>query len=330
VKPTINLEVLIFVLSKILNTTIIRANYQLKQLHGGTVGNVWLLEGFAYAQSIELSFKVVLKIQKKWERYGDPNSWRREYDLYESKLGDFFLDNLRWPKCYHMEMHENEFELWLEYIDGTSGQDLTGDMYEAAAYELGRFQGKLYNEAPPELKNIVNLSEPDAMEKFYRHYKSWDVVYDYIRSDSCEIPKHLCDMIISADETAGDMFLRIKQLPVVLCHRDFWITNIFYSFGCINLIDWDTTGWGYLGEDIVSLIADEADVENMVEYYHRCMIAYRRGFSEFENISHIDNLYIRERIVLHFGYRLIEWYLDAKTHKDKQFHLDTLQKIYEL
>lgn len=41
-----------------------------------------------------------------------------------------------------MNEEENDTQIWMEYIDGISGLDLTGDMYERAAEELGRFQGK--------------------------------------------------------------------------------------------------------------------------------------------------------------------------------------------
>ena len=327
----INTETLTAVLSKMLNSQVLSAEYKTTQLHGGTVGNVVLITGTAeISDKNTLPFNAVLKTTKKWERYADPDSWRREYDLYASNLGTCFLDSMKWPVCYHSEADENETQLWLEFIEGTTGLDLTGEMYERAAEELGRLQGKLYTEKPKELQSITNLSGVDAMEKFYLHYKSWNVVYDYVRSDKSEIPKHLCNMIISADENADKMFALIKELPVVFCHRDFWVTNIFHSNGNIMLIDWDTTGWGYLGEDIVSLIADEADVENMVEYYHKCEAAYRRGFSEYADISHINNIYVLERIILHFGYRLVEWYLNAKTPEGKQLHLDTLQKIYEI
>lgn len=32
---------------------------------------------------------------------------------------------------------------------------------------------------------------------------------------------------------------------------------------------------GYLGEDLASLIADEADIDHMVEYYRRCIRQYK-------------------------------------------------------
>ena len=168
------------------------------------------------------------------------------------------------------------------------------------------------------------------MKDFYLYYRSNKELYDYIRSNDCEIPKHLCAMIIEADENADETWSRVEKLPVVLCHRDFWVTNIFCSGDEIVLIDWDTTGWGYIGEDLVSLIADEADVNNMLEYYRKCVPAYRRGFSEYLDISYIADLYIRQRIILHFGYRLVEWYLNSESSDKKALQINTLQKIYEM
>lgn len=334
-------ETLIQVLSNMLGTKIIWADFHDNQLHGGTVGEVQLLTGNAKTfDGGTLPYKVVLKTQKKWERYGDPDSWRREYDLYKSNFGALFSESLRWPECYHVEMNEaeNETQIWMEYIDGVSGLELTGDMYERAAEELGRFQGKLHAEQPDFLQNLTNLSNEDYMKNFYLHYRSWNRVYDYVRSDDCEIPKHLCKMLIDIDETANEIFNRIEKLPIVLCHRDFWVTNIFYSGGKTILIDWDTAGWGYLGEDIASLIADEADIERMVEYYRRCIPAYYKGFSEYADISHVTDPCVYEMILLMFGYRLIEWFMDSgsgnKLHdaddNERTQHIHTLQKIYEM
>lgn len=234
----IRFDTLTHTLSKMLGKNIIRADYQTKQLHGGTLGDVQLVTGIAETTGGErLPYRVVLKIQKKFERYGDPGSWRREYDLYTSDFGKVFIDSLRWPECYHAELNVDEWQMWMEYIDGVSGLDLTGVMYERAALELGRFQGKLYAEQPAFLQNLSNLSNVEFMKNFYLHYRSWNVVYDYIRSDACEIPRHLCKMLIDIDENADEIFSRIKRLPVVLCHRDFWVANIFYSDGKIILID---------------------------------------------------------------------------------------------
>lgn len=323
-------ETLTQVLSKISGKNIIDASYQTKQLQGGTLGEVWLVTGMAEAaDGLKLPYKVVLKIQKKWERYGDPDSWRREYDLYRSELGKVFTDSFRWPECYFLEIKDEEIQIWMEYIDGISGLDLTGEMYERAAEEIGRFQGRLYAEQPTFFRNLNNLSSVDYAKNYYLHYRSWEVVYNYIRSDECDIPRHLCRMLIDLDENADEIFSRIEKLPKVLCHRDFWVANIFYSDDKIRIIDWDTAGWGYLGEDLASLIADEADVEHMVDYYHRCIPAYYKGFSEYADLSHITDSCIREIILIMFGYRLIEWYMFAESSDTKTQHLKTLQKIYE-
>ncbi len=326
-----NIEILKRALSKKFDTNIINADFHTKQLHGGTLGDVQLVTGVAVAaDSTELPYRIVMKTQRKWERYGDPDSWRREYDLYASELSTFFTDLFRWPECYHAEMNDDEIQLWMEYIDGVSGLNLTGEMYELAAYELGRFQGRLYAEKPAFLYNLTNLSKIDYAKNFYLHYRSWNVVYDYIRSADCEIPKHLCKMLIGIDEESERIFSRIESLPVVLCHRDFWVANIFCSDNKIALIDWDTTGWGYMGEDIASLIADEADVDNISEYYNKCIPAYYKGFSEFSEVPHSKDNCIHELILIMFGYRLVEWYMNAESPEERALQLNTLQKIYEM
>ena len=329
----INIKTLTQVLGKMLRKDIIKADYQTKSLHGGTLGDVRLVTGTAETNDGELlPYSFVLKSQKKWERFADPGSWRREYDLYKSDLGAFFSEELRWPECYYAEINEteDEIQLWLEYIEGITGLDLTPGMYERAAYELGHFQGRLAAGQPEVLKNLTNLSQPENAKKFYLHYRSWNVVYDYIRSENCEIPKHLCQMLIDIDENEDEIWERIENLPIIFCHRDFWVTNIFYDNEKIVLIDWDTTGWGYLGEDIASLIADEADIPNMLENYQRCVPAYYRGFSEYVDVSHIKDHCIYELILVLFGYRMIEWFLHTESADEKKMNSETLQKVYEM
>jgi thiamine kinase-like enzyme len=329
----IELEKLLYVLNQRFKTDIISADCQTMPLQGGTVGKVYLVTGIAErVGGNKLPYRIVLKIQNKWERYGDLGSWRREYDLYSSDLGSTFSQSLRWPICYHAELNaeENEYQLWLEYIDGVTGLDLTGDMYEKAALELGRFQGKLYAEQPAVLQNLTNLSHADLMKNTYLHYRSWPVVYDYIRSENCGFPLHVRQMLIDIDEQADEIFARIEKLPLVLCHRDFWVANLIYAEGSIALIDWDTSGWGYLGEDLASLIADEPDIDHMVEYYQRCVPAYYKGFSEYAPVTRIADHCVYEIILLVFGYRLVEGYLHTEADDEKTKHAHTLQKIYEM
>jgi len=114
---------------------------------------------------------------------------------------------------------------------------MTPQMYERAAMELGRFQGKLYAEQPNVLQQLANLSNTNYLKDFYMKYRLWPEVYDYIRSDSCELPKKLCKMLIDIDKQADEIFARIERLPIVFCHRDFWVTNILCTHQEIGLID---------------------------------------------------------------------------------------------
>lgn len=324
-------EGVIKALTEKLGEQVIDVTFETIPLHGGTLGAVNLLSGMAkISDGTERPFKIVHKTQKRWERNFDANSWCREYDLYKSDIDTLFNQSLRWPKCYFAELAQDESQIWMEHIEGVSGQDLTVEMFEHAAKELGRFQGKVFSEKSEVLKNIANLSVTDYAKKNYLHYRSWKEVYDYIRSDSCEIPKHLCKMLIDIDESSDELWRQIESLPMVLCHKDFWVTNIFYTSEGIRLIDWDTTGWGYLGEDIASLIADEADIAYMVEYYKKCVPAYYEGFSEYVDIAKISKNFIWEMIIMIFGYRLVEWYKFSESAEEKQVQLETLQKIYEL
>jgi len=218
----------------------------------------------------------------------------------------------------------------MEYIDGVTGDSLTADMCEAAARALGRFQGKLFAEKPKALDKIRNLSNVGFLRQNYLNYRSWPEVYDYIRSDDCDLPKHICEMMIEIDENEERVWREIGKLPIVLCQRDFWNANIFYTENQIICIDWDTTGWGRLGEDIASLIADVEDSGNIVECFKRCVPAYLSGFSEYHRVDNISRATIYHLIIVMFGYRYIENYKFAKTDQDKKLSRDILKKLFNI
>ena len=324
-------ETLKKVLGKALSQDIIEVSFETEQLKGGTVGDVKLVYGVAITlEGKKLPYKVVYKRQKKWERYADHDSWRREYDLYVANMDKVFSDLFGWPKCYYAELLDDETHIWMEYIEGISGLKLSTAMYEHVAEELGQFQGRIYAQMPEELDSITNLSRKEYIKNNYMHYRSWNEVYDYIRADHCEIPKYLCKMLIDLDENSDQIWKCIEQLPVVFCHRDFWVKNIFYNDQKIYILDWDTTGWGYLGEDIASLISDDSDITIMVENYEKSVSAYYKGFSKYVDISYIKNHYIKEMMLFMFGYRLVEGFKFAKTTEKKNVKLHILEKIYEL
>lgn len=358
-----NYEALLVALGNLFGQPISEANYQTTQLQGGTLGDVQLVEGLAISAAQQgQPYRIVWKKQKRWERPGDPGSWRREYDLYHSELGAAFSEALRWPKCYHAQQSDNEIQLWIEYIDGESGCDLEIVMLEQAARELGRFQGRVYAQSE-RLSQIACLGDSDFLarehQQWHRQLYSYENLvaedcpipeflkqmlrdnqiqliagksfeYSRLRSSSCELPEHLKAMLIEIDERRAALFEQLKSLPVVLCHRDFWVENIFFSDGQIRLIDWDTAGWGYLGEDLASLIVDDVDAELVEEYAHRLFPAYLEGISEYIDISQRAQLYLQELILIKFGYRIFQEYLFSEDPEQKAEAIVKLQAIYEL
>ncbi|MDR1689273.1 MAG: aminoglycoside phosphotransferase family protein [Clostridiales bacterium] len=235
---SIQQDKLIFALSKMFGRQIDSASFQTEQLQGGTLGDVRLVKGEAATLGGEkLPFSVVWKTQKKWERFADKNSWRREYDLYLSDLSGEFTDALRLPKCYHAEINdaENEIQLWMEYIKGVSGKALTAE-----------------NE------------------------------------------------------------------------------NILCSGGEIRLIDWDTSGWGFFGEDIASLIVDGMDESRFEENLRRLVPAYVRGFSERGDEPPLDENIVLTLILIKFGYRMLQDYMFTQSPQEKSRGLNSLQIIFEM
>jgi hypothetical protein len=116
---------------------VVKAEYHEKPLQGGTLGNVRLISGVAETNGGEkLPFDVVQKKQVKWERDGDSLSWRREYDLYKAGIENLLDENLHIPACYLAKINrdETEIELWIEYICGVSGAELSVTLLEKAAY----------------------------------------------------------------------------------------------------------------------------------------------------------------------------------------------------
>jgi tRNA A-37 threonylcarbamoyl transferase component Bud32 len=358
-------ETLCKVLANKFGAEVVRAVFNEKELQGGTLGDVRLVEGTAVTQNgDEVPYKVVWKTQKKWERPGDPGSWRREYDLYKSDFGTICSEVLRWPVCYHAEINESgdEIQIWMEYAEGVSGRDLTVDMLETAAMEIGRFQGRIFSQ-PEAVQGLTNFGDigylrrnyaqwhrlDHKLEDFFSEYsplsdkqkqelrdgtvrlhenKSYE--YTYLRTDNCKIPQHLKQMIYDIDDNLDKIFDNVSRLPVVLCHRDYWVENIIYNEGSIRLIDWDTAGWGYLGEDLASLIADDYDFDKFEELCDRLIPAYYKGVAEYMDISGISNHYIKEMILLIFGYRMAQNFMFADDDAERGEALTALQKVWEM
>lgn len=351
------------VLEKMFGKAVINVGYQSKELQGGTLGEVWLVTGIAKTFSGDrVDYKVVLKRQKKWERPGDPQSWHREYDLYQTNLQEAFTTTFRWPICYHSEMTGDEIEVWLEYIDAISGSQLTIEMLEKASYELGCFQGRIAKQYG-ELRKVTCFSDEGFLEREFNQWhtqtftyeflvsessllpirikemlRNGDILlikgktleYSYLRSRACDIPNHLKQMLMDIDDRKDEIFKNLKNLPVVLCHRDFWIENIFYDDGMVRLIDWDTCGWGVIGEDIACLIVDGMDVARFYDNFKKLIPAYYKGLSKHMDVDATYEKLILTMTLIKFGYRMLQVYMFCDNQDEKSWGVNGLQKIYEM
>jgi hypothetical protein len=354
---------LLAVLSRKFGEEIVKTEHQEKSLQGGTLGDVRLVSGVAeIASKNKLPFDIVQKRQKKWARFGDPLSWRREYDLYHAGFNNLGDGDLHIPACYlaKMSKDEIEIELWMEYISGVSGRELTTDMLEKAAYRWGRFQGEHCSESDA-LRSCNCFNDAGFFEREFEKWHTQSFTFDYLISDECRMPEHLkkklkngevklipgksfeyaclrsdcfgvpshiTEMLTDIDERRSEIFAELRTYPTVLCHGDFWNENIFYTDGKITLIDWDTAHWGCPGEDVASLIADGTDdmpVERFEENTRRLIPAYLNGLSESGYTSLPSEKLIITMSLLKFGYCLLSMYIVG----NKRWGLEQLHKLCE-
>lgn len=137
-------------------------------------------------------------------------------------------------------------------------------------------------------------------------------------------------MIADTDDHREEIFASLANLPAVFCHRDFWTENIFLSEGKIRLIDWDCAGIGYAGEDIASLAFDEIGTEDLPGYFRRLTASYAGALSGYMPLPRRFGRYIREMILVLFGYRTVQSYMFAGSQEEKDDMALRLQKIYEM
>ncbi|MCL2708264.1 MAG: protein phosphatase 2C domain-containing protein [Defluviitaleaceae bacterium] len=307
------------------------ASFRVERLQGGNVGDVFLVTADAPLCAETARHKLVLKSQRRWERFGDLNSWRREYDLYSSSCLDALpAGSLKLPKCFLAELNDDATRLWMEFAEGRSGVNLTIFDMVRAARAIGEFQGIIYRKNPAKLKKIKNLSQTTYLED---DFKQWGVdsrEHKYLRSGGCEIPGHLREMLINLDACIDSVFERIRTLPVVFCHRDYWIENIFCGDGGVTAIDWDTSGWGYFGEDLASLIADDTEIEKWGEYFERLLPAYISGASGYIAADGLDTQTLTDIILVKYGYRFVFRYLNSEDSDCKDYQIKSLQKLCEI
>lgn len=276
-----------------------------RALQGGSVGDVHLIEGTATPSPRDgrvMDWRVVLKVQRQWERPGDPESWRRELLMYESGLLDEVGHALPAPKLLLAETHDNESWLWLEHVgrgtdgggtDGSvTGESMTIEQYRQAAADLGRMQGAY----------LAGRDIPAYPWLSSRWWVSTSVgiwgmqaVHGLGRNGHGERPHGG----LPHDLSRATMLLwgqrdraldALGTFPLTLCHRDYNAGNLFVGPDAGGrpttiALDWDCAGIGTIAEDIGDMVGEAVvyfgyDPAELGELARTALGAYVDGLRE--------------------------------------------------
>lgn len=320
----INRASLLQALSNKFGVNVKDAAYETELLQGGDVGEVYRISGEAVTDDAGMVFSLVLKNQKKWERHGDPDCWRREYEIYKHGLDKKLLGKtLMFPKCYLLNESSDETQIWMEYIEGkTSEKNLHAPELSLAAQKLGELQAEFHRNGQ---HNLPFLRRYPAVCSSFDLWHSR--VKDSLDSGIDGFPVDIRLILNSYAGKADEIFASFSKLPVTLCQGDFYHDNFIFketSAGTsIYVIDWDCAGYGYIGEDTVdvlleSFVYSDRDVALLPEFRQRIISSYVRGVQSGGVEFSMSNDLVREIFALAWGFRIVDHYLYYQQHKVEQ------------
>lgn len=313
--PEINKKSLISALSNMLGQNVSDAVFDTDILTGGTLGDVYKIYGTATRETESIPFDIVLKIQRKWERHGDPECWRREFEIYRNGLYDAVPDSIKIPKCYFLEEEADTDAdadityMWIEHIDGMTGNEkLHAPELSLSIEKLGFLQA-WYN-------RNGNMNLP-----YIRSYpavkSSFDLWYGKMRDTLIQpvsgFPDELRETLNHYASKADELFESLTSLPPTLCHGDVHHDNLFIrkseSGTDVYLIDWDSAGFGYMGEDAVDVLMEafvysDRDVSLLPCFKKNIIESYIRGAKSGGVDLTLSEAQIRSIFVLAWGFRI--------------------------
>lgn len=242
-------------------------DFESEVLQGGTLGDVYLIKGTGKhddsdnsAEMKVVNWSAVLKIQKEYHRFGDPESWRREMLLYQSNLFEHLPDHVKVPRCYGLEEHDDkEIWLWLEMVLGSNGTQFSLEDYAVAARHLAHFQGQFLTKRT--LPSYPWLSSQYLLVKTISDWGTQAIPWLQRNHVSPIFSKNMMEGAMTL-WTERDKLLDVYySLPRTFCHRDFSAGNLFVSktaedIDQTTIIDWDCAGIGIAGEDIADLVGE--------------------------------------------------------------------------
>ena len=317
-------------LTEMLGTDVDAVRYSTQVLQGGTVGEVLLLSGDAQTTRGSSPFSLVLKIQKEWYRHGDPDSWRREYELYRHGFAKSVPPMLRIPKCYFLEAGEGVTQIWMEFVEGETGQDqLHADELALSAERLGEFQAWFHLRGQRSLTYL--RSYPAVCSSFDLW---WNRMKSPLNQSMDGFPDELRHILNDYAVRAPDLLASFNALPETLCqgdvHHDNMILRQSEGETDVYLIDWDSAGYGRMGEDAIDMLMEafvysHRDPSLLPRFQEKIIEGYCKGAKKGGVALTLGDALIRDIITLAWGFRMADRFLHCKEQPLRKRIVDILR-----
>ena len=306
------------------------AAYSTEVLQGGTVGDVVKVSGTAETNAAACPFAMVVKTQRKWDRFGDPDCWRREYAIYRHGLADRLPRTIRLPKCCLLEEETEGTRIWMEHIQGKTGNEqLHAAELALAAERLGTFQAEFSRSGPRDLPYLRPF--PAARSSFDLW---WGRMRKPLQTPINGFPEDLRHALSESAARAEALLRSLDALPVTLCQGDVHHDNLIFKETArgpeVYLIDWDSAGYGRMGEDAVDLLMEafvysSRDVSLLPDFRRRILQGYCAGVQKGGVPFEMEDALVRNVFVLAWGFRIADLYLYYKDEKPKARCVDLLR-----
>ena len=250
----------------------------------GSVGRLFRVRGSAATSDGDtLDWSLILKIQGRWKRPGDPECWRRELLAYRSGLFLQLPETLVVPACHQARESEGEIRYWFHELFGVTAGAFQAEHYAAAARHLAHLQGPYLAGQP-----LPDLPWLSSRRWVTGTATGWGTpAIDWLGGpDDDALPADLRDGVCRL-WAERDAFLDVvDDLPLTLCHRDYNPENLFVlADGRTAVIDWDCVGIGSLAEDVGDLVGEAlvfqgVDPSRAHDLLASTAAAYHRGLAE--------------------------------------------------
>ncbi|WP_044505073.1 aminoglycoside phosphotransferase family protein, partial [Megasphaera massiliensis] len=264
--------------------------------------------------------------QRKWERHGDPNCWRREHDLYDANV--IIPNQIKLPCCLLLEEEADLTRIWMEYVEGVTGKHLDAEDLVLTAERLGSFQADYHLRGRRDLSLLRGYPAVGSSFDLW-----WNNVKEPLRDTIEGFPDELRQILNGYAEQANELLNLLEALPVTLCQGDVHQGNIILrkdsGTTSVYLIDWDCAGYGRMGEDAIDLLIEafvysDWDVSMLPGLRRGIMDSYCQG-AKLQGVDFdLGDKLVRDVFVLAWGFRIVSIYLYGQNECPKERYVQIL------